>query len=111
LIGFQAFINVAVVTSVLPNKGLPLPFISYGGSNLVMMLAIIGILLSIARHSHAAERRPAGAGEPERLPARRPRSNPFKESLRSARIAGKKTRTLQAETSYRSMIQDSWLAP
>jgi cell division protein FtsW len=51
LIGFQAFINIGVVTSALPNKGLPLPFISYGGSSLLMMLACIGVLLSIARHA------------------------------------------------------------
>ncbi|HRZ99648.1 MAG TPA: putative peptidoglycan glycosyltransferase FtsW, partial [Candidatus Paceibacterota bacterium] len=38
LIGMQAWINIAVVTSILPNKGLSLPFVSYGGSNLVMML-------------------------------------------------------------------------
>lgn len=51
LIGMQALINVAVVTNTLPNKGLSLPFISYGGSNLMFMLAGIGILVSIAHHS------------------------------------------------------------
>jgi len=51
LIGFQAFINIGVVTSTLPNKGLPLPFISYGGSNLLLMLTCTGVLLSIARHA------------------------------------------------------------
>ncbi|MCU0787141.1 MAG: putative lipid II flippase FtsW [Verrucomicrobia bacterium] len=51
LIGFQAFINIGVVTSVLPNKGISLPFISYGGSNLVLMMTCVGILLSIARQS------------------------------------------------------------
>ncbi len=49
LIGLQAFINIGVVTGALPNKGLPLPFISYGGSNLLAMLACVGLLFSIAR--------------------------------------------------------------
>jgi cell division protein FtsW len=56
LIGMQAFINIGVVTSALPNKGLPLPFISYGGSSLLMMMVSIGILLSIARHARAPEK-------------------------------------------------------
>jgi cell division protein FtsW len=51
LVGLQAFINIGVVTNVLPNKGLPLPFISRGGSNLVVMLMSVGLLLSIARHA------------------------------------------------------------
>ena len=53
LIGLQAFINIGVVTSALPNKGLPLPFISYGGSNLLIMLMSVGLLLSIARQARA----------------------------------------------------------
>ena len=56
LIGLQAFINIGVVTSALPNKGLPLPFISYGGSNLLMMLTAVGLLLSIARRAQVRER-------------------------------------------------------
>jgi cell division protein FtsW len=55
LIGLQAFVNIGVVTGVLPNKGLPLPFISYGGSNLLMMLICVGLLLSIARLGRPAE--------------------------------------------------------
>ncbi|HOX58287.1 MAG TPA: putative lipid II flippase FtsW [Candidatus Paceibacterota bacterium] len=51
LIGMQAFINIGVVTSALPNKGLPLPFISYGGSNLLMTLTSVGLLVSIARQA------------------------------------------------------------
>lgn len=49
LIGGQALCNLAVVSSALPNKGLTLPFISQGGSNLMMMLICVGVLLRIAR--------------------------------------------------------------
>lgn len=49
LVGLQAFINLGVVSSVLPNKGLALPFISFGGSNLAIMLLCTGILVSVAR--------------------------------------------------------------
>jgi cell division protein FtsW len=63
LVGLQAFINIGVVTSALPNKGLPLPFVSYGGSNLMIMLTAIGILLSIARQARLPETMKAGAAE------------------------------------------------
>lgn len=59
LIGLQALINIGVVTSALPNKGLPLPFISYGGSNLLIMLTCVGLLLSIARHARVPLRQAA----------------------------------------------------
>lgn len=49
LITLQAGINIGVVTGSMPTKGLPLPFISYGGSNLVVMAAMVGILVRIAR--------------------------------------------------------------
>lgn len=51
LIATQTLINVGVVTGCLPTKGLPLPFISYGGSSLVMSLVSVGLLVSIARRS------------------------------------------------------------
>ena len=49
LVALQAAVNIGVATSLLPNKGLPLPFISYGGSNLVACLFGIGLLLNIYR--------------------------------------------------------------
>jgi cell division protein FtsW len=54
LICLQAAINIGVVTSALPNKGLPLPFISYGGSNLLALFIGLGILFSIARLAEPA---------------------------------------------------------
>ena len=51
LIGLQAAINIGVVTSALPNKGLPLPFISYGGSNMLAMSHASAFLFSVARRA------------------------------------------------------------
>ncbi len=65
LIGLQAAINVGVVTGALPNKGLPLPFISYGGSNLLLMLTCVGLLLSIARQAREV---PDSLAEMDRVP-------------------------------------------
>jgi len=49
IIALQAAVNIGVTTALLPNKGLPLPFISYGGSNLVFCLLGVGILINIYR--------------------------------------------------------------
>jgi cell division protein FtsW len=53
LFGAQALINIAVAMSMLPTKGLTLPFVSYGGSSLLVCAAAMGILLSISRRSAA----------------------------------------------------------
>jgi cell division protein FtsW len=58
LIGLQTLINIGVVTAWLPTKGLALPFISYGGSNVLMNLAAVGVLLSLYRHGAAHAENP-----------------------------------------------------
>lgn len=72
LIGLQAFINIGVVTGTLPNKGLALPFISYGGSNLLAMLGCIGLLFSVARQGRAPEIKPANPFAADELPTAQP---------------------------------------
>ena len=49
----QALINFAVVLGMVPTKGIPLPFISYGGSSLLVMLLATGVLLNISRQAEA----------------------------------------------------------
>jgi cell division protein FtsW len=50
-VGLQAALNIAVVTATVPNTGISLPFFSYGGTSLVMLLLEMGIVLSISRNS------------------------------------------------------------
>jgi cell division protein FtsW len=51
LLVVQALMNISVVLSLAPNKGIPLPFISYGGTSLIASLAILGLLLSISKET------------------------------------------------------------
>jgi cell division protein FtsW len=62
LIGIQALVNAAVVTGLLPTKGLTLPFVSYGGSSLVVSFIGVGMLLSISRDRHGGASK-GGRGE------------------------------------------------
>jgi len=64
LVGLQAFINIGVVTSVLPNKGLALPFVSYGGSSLLVMLGAIGMVLSVARRGETPAKKNSAKANP-----------------------------------------------
>ncbi|HZV83241.1 MAG TPA: putative lipid II flippase FtsW [Geobacteraceae bacterium] len=54
LLGVEAFVNIAVVMGLLPTKGLALPFISYGGSSLILSLVAVGILLNISSRMRGA---------------------------------------------------------
>lgn len=51
-VGIQAFLNMGVVTDVLPNTGIALPFFSYGGTSLIILMAEMGIVLSVSKHSY-----------------------------------------------------------
>lgn len=55
LVGLQAIMNIAVTTGSVPNKGLALPFVSYGGSCLVVMLTLVGLLINVAHRSAEEE--------------------------------------------------------
>jgi len=52
LIATQTLVNVGVVTGLLPTKGLPLPFISFGGSALLVTMAATGVLVNISQHAN-----------------------------------------------------------
>jgi cell division protein FtsW len=67
----QATVNMAVVTGLMPVIGVPLPFISYGGSALLMSLCAIGVVLSLAREQMAPNIRPRKLLGPWRLPGRK----------------------------------------
>ncbi len=73
MISVQALINISVVTASLPATGVPLPFLSFGGSSLVTTLLGVGILLNVSRHPyHVDEER-----------SQRRRRNPGKERARA----------------------------
>jgi cell division protein FtsW len=65
-----AFVNLGVATGLFPTTGLPLPFISYGGSALVMNLAAAGILVNISSQAHAKGVRAESAPAQPRRPGR-----------------------------------------
>lgn len=80
-IGLQAFTNLGVALGLLPTKGLALPFVSYGGSSLLVNAAAVAVLLSVAR---------AGGGRPA-APVSKSRTKQSKRNAGSrSRVAGRK---------------------
>ena len=76
----QALFNISVVISILPAKGIPLPFISYGGSSILVTLFAVGILLNISQH--------AGFYEPKRSEmTNKSRRKPRKVSRKHATVS------------------------
>jgi cell division protein FtsW len=65
MISFQAALNMAVATGLVPTKGLPLPFVSYGGNSLIVSLAATGIIINVGLHGLKARREEMA--EPSRL--------------------------------------------
>ncbi len=61
LIGIQAAFNMMVSVGLLPTKGLPLPFISMGGTSLIVFMTMMGIVLNVGLHAEAPRRRLAAA--------------------------------------------------
>ena len=55
-IAIQVIINIAVATNSIPNTGMPLPFISYGGSSIIFILAEMGIVMNVARNADFKEK-------------------------------------------------------
>src|SRR2546421_909364 len=79
----QALMNMSVVLALLPTKGIPLPFISYGGSSIVPTLAGVGILLNISQYSAFGKRANIDEGDYE---------DEWQEEVRPRRRAGRRQR-------------------
>ena len=60
MIAIQAIMNFAVVTGMVPTKGLPLPFISYGGSSMIVNMMAVGLLLNVSKGKKGVETLPGG---------------------------------------------------
>jgi cell division protein FtsW len=69
----QALFNISVVISILPAKGIPLPFISYGGSSIVVTLFAVGILLNISQYAGTVSAKVTVKNDEFETPRRRKR--------------------------------------
>ena len=92
LVVVQAAINIGAVVGVLPVTGVPLPFVSFGGSSLIILLACSGLLVNIGRRSQRQARRlavvPPGEGRDRGRGDGRPRDAGSGRGRRSARAGG-----------------------
>jgi cell division protein FtsW len=70
----QTLINIGGITRTIPLTGVPLPFLSYGGSSLIMVMAAVGVLLSVSRFA-SSEPTPAASSTRRKVTARRPAYN------------------------------------
>ena len=84
LVAGQAVVNIAMVTGVIPVIGVPLPFISFGGTSLVVNMLAVGLLISVGRRGKAADIPGGRVRTDEALTQRKTR-------LRSRTAAGKYT--------------------
>lgn len=80
-LGFQALINIAAMLSLIPLTGIPLPFISYGGSSLMLSLIGVGILLNISKYTNLEA---SNANRSERRRVRRPHLTNSGDARRAA---------------------------
>lgn len=64
MIGFQALINLCVVTVWVPTTGIPLPFISAGGTSFLVLSVVVGMLMALGQRSEESEREPLPAEMP-----------------------------------------------
>jgi cell division protein FtsW len=75
-IGFQTLINIAGITRTIPLTGVPVPFLSYGGSSLIALMAAVGVLLSVSRYAmtqtYTTKQRSPSSSSVKRRPPRRP---------------------------------------
>ncbi len=92
---FQAFINVAVVVGIIPVTGIPLPFVSAGGSSLIISFAAVGILLSVSRET-------VEKGSWNDAPADRGRGNG------RAYLPGPRRRPVASRTTRRRLTALTW---
>ena len=89
-IGLQAVTNLAVVLGLLPTKGLTLPFLSFGGSSLLVNCAAVGILLNVSRPRLRVD-------DPSKEPAPAPGRSPRSDAL----VANRRARAKSTEVAVR----------